>query len=132
MKLHDAGDFTPTATLPPYRYEGVQYPGRLSTTDEQRQEAKHWLADQALRAGSTGARATVHWTRYPAGTLEVHGHVEHVALPTGVEALFAVDRVIERDAAGAVIPRDEQARLARLKTELRLMREHDAGPTEES
>lgn len=126
----DAGEFTPAAELPAYRLDGVAHPARLSTTDEQRLEAVKWLGGQALTGGDTAARATVHWSRYPATVLEVHGHVEHLTLPTGVEGVWANDRITERDEHGHELPRDELARLARLKSELTAMREHDAGPTE--
>lgn len=126
----DAGEFTPAAELPSYRMDGTAYPARLSTTDEQRAEAAKWLGTQALMAGADGARALIHWTRYPATVLEVHGAAEHLTLPTGVESVWATARIVERDEHGHELPRDELSRLARLKSELTAMREHDAGPTE--
>lgn len=126
----DAGDFTPAAELPKLLVDSEVLPARLSTTDEQTREAKRHLEAAALAAGADGARALVHWSRYPASVLEVHGHLEHLTRPTGVEAVFATDRIVERTADGAVVPRDELARLARLKDELAAMREHSAGPTE--
>jgi DMSO/TMAO reductase YedYZ molybdopterin-dependent catalytic subunit len=103
---------------------------RLTTTDEQLHEAKRYLEAAALAGGEKSARCTVHWTRYEPWTVEVHGEVEHLTLPTGVEEIFATYRVVQRTADGHEIPRNEAARLARLKAELAAMREHAAGPTE--
>lgn len=126
----DAGDFTPAAERGKQLLDGSVMPARLTTTDEQTHEAKRYLESAASRGGDTAARATVHWSRYPASVVEVHGHVEHLTLPTGVEAVWVTDRLVERTAEGAEVPRDELGRLARLKTELTAMREHHAGPTE--
>jgi hypothetical protein len=126
----DAGRFTPAAELPKLLVDGEVLPARLSTTDEQTREAKRYLEQAALAAGADGARAVVDWSRGAPTTLEVHGHVEHLTLPSGVEAVWTTDRLVERTLAGEVIPRDELARLARLKSELAAMREHAAGPTE--
>lgn len=126
----DAGDFTPSAELPKLLVDNEVLPARLSTTDEQMREVKRHLEAVALAGSANAARALVHWSRYEPTTVEVHGHVEHLTLPTGVEAIFATDRIVERLSTGAEVPRDELARLARLKDELAAMREHSAGPTE--
>lgn len=124
----DAGDFHPAAERPRLLAAGVVLPPRLTTTDEQLREAKKHLEAVALSASAAAARALVHWTRSEPSVVEVHGHVEHLTLPTGVEEVFATDRVVERDVDGHELPRDEIARLERLKAELAAMREHSAGP----
>jgi hypothetical protein len=126
----DAGDFTPAAERGAVNDDQGTLPARLTTTDEQKHEAKRYLEGVALRASADGARVLVHWSRYPATIVEVHGHLEHLTLPTGVEAVYATDRLVERTVDGAEVPRDEAVRLARLKSELAAMREHAAGPTE--
>ena len=110
----DIGQFQPTAALGPTRSGSGITLGRLTTTDEQRQEAIEKMTEAAAEHKAKEVRATVLWSRGEPTILDLTFTVEHLS---GVK-VWLPDQLTEMTLAGAEIPQDETARLRRLTDEI--------------
>lgn len=118
MTRADLEPYVPADRLAVLREAGGTLGARLTTTDEQRRDALRHMAEALAAQRATEGSMRVTWSRGEPTVLEVHGHLEHLPGPAGTRLVFAVDRLAERTLSGAEVPRDEAARLRRLRAEL--------------
>lgn len=112
----EMGVIEPQAAIGPNRtVEGHVTLGRLTTTEEQRMEALHKIAEHMQRNANRGrtVRATVKWTRGEPTVLEVEFATEHIE----GKRVYLADKITEYTTQGAEIQPNEQARLRTLQAE---------------
>lgn len=119
----DLGDFTPQAAVGPMRSpSGETILGRLTTTEEQRQEAVRFILAGMESAKAREGRARILWPNSDEPTtLEVTASIEHF----DGRKVWLLDHVIEMLPNGAEVPPNEDARLRQLVEEVADL--HDAG-----
>lgn len=110
--------YTPADRHMVQREAGGVLPARLTTTDEQRRDALRHMAEALAAERATEGAMRVTWSRGEPTVLHIVGHLEHLPGPRGTRLIFALDSVTERTLTGAEVPRDEGARLRRLRAEL--------------
>lgn len=110
----ELGDFEPASALGPTRTVSGTTLGRLTTSDEQRQEALAHLTQAANHYTDSPVRARVIWSRGEPTTLEAFFTVEHL----DGRKVWMLDRVLETTDAGTEVHPDERARLETLVDEV--------------
>lgn len=117
--MKDLGEITPIAMLATSRSATGTTLGRVTTTDEQRQEVLARMVASAQEARSREVTARVLWSRGDPTILTVTCALEHLS----GAPVYLLDTVRETTEAGDEIVQAETARLARLTDEIEDMHE---------
>lgn len=110
----DLGEYTPRGEMGPVRGEedGAIRPGRLTTTEEQRSDARKWILTKMAAAGVTESRTLIHWGKLDPTVLTMTTTIEHIGgdprmfissvtetMPSGAEVKGGVDVAMRRTIA---------------------------------
>lgn len=111
----DLGEFTPRGELPPTRGgDGVVRPGRLTTTDEQREQAIAHILSKLSGKAQVEGRAVVKWRSMEPSVISVRASAEHI----DGQAHYMLKDWSELTLSGGEIKSTSQARMATLVAEV--------------